>query len=104
MPYIVIAGQELADKLRDERLNLNGKDLCQWQVEVSRRGIIEIEIVQSLYGYSVRYASGLQEWGLLRPARGAKDNSLEAAKKFCVDWVAVAPNFRFATMFVRETA
>jgi hypothetical protein len=102
----IIAGAALAASLDAEREALvaktaggyfNSEQLCDLQIKRSQRGICEVEIVKSNYGYSVRYASGLQDFGLLRGARGAADPSFEAAKKFCEDWVAADPTRRFAT-------
>lgn len=106
---IVIAGQELADALSAERLakierselGLNSEQLCKHQEQVSRRGVVEAEIVESIYGYSVRYASGLQDFGLILPARGREDPSLAFAEEYCRKWVAADPERRFATRTVR---
>ena len=48
----------------------SSEPLCEWQRDVSRRGIVGAEIVESMYGWSVRYDSGLQNWppaGVQRP-------------------------------------
>lgn len=108
----IIAGAELAASLDAEREAIvaktaggfNSEQLCELQRKRAGRGIIEVEIVKSIYGFSVRYASGLHNFGILRSARGAADASPEAAIQFCKDWVAADPTRRFATTFEREIA
>lgn len=106
--HIVVAGAELKASLDAERAKLpmqygcyRSEELCAWQRKVSARGICEVEIVETLYGYSVRYASGLNNFAILKGSRGAADPSLEAAEQFCRDWVAQAPKSRFATRTVQ---
>jgi hypothetical protein len=109
----IIAGAALAASLDAEREALvaktaggffNSEQLCELQRKRSARGICEVEIVKSIYGYSVRYASGLHNFGVLRGARGAADPSFAAAKQFCCDWVAADPDRRFATTTEQEAA
>lgn len=52
-----------------------------------------MEIVQSIYGQSVRYDSGLQNFGLVLSGRGI---TLDEAEAFCRDWVAQDPEHRYA--------
>lgn len=106
----VIAGQEIYDAIRAERearlnpgaLGYDSEALCRLQESQSRRGYVEAHIVKSMYGYSVRYASGLQNFGLIRSARDAADKSLAAAEQFCRDWVAADPAHRYATSVYDE--
>jgi hypothetical protein len=100
----IIAGQALYAELEAERTRLvsrteagyNSADLCRWQERKAGRGIVGAQVVESNYGYSVRYDSGLQNWGLLRPSRGAADTSRQAAVEFCIAWVAADPAHRYA--------
>lgn len=100
----IIAGHRLyadlqAEKGRLVRKTANGYDseaLCKLQQNQAGRGILGAQIVLSNYGYSVRYDSGLQGWGILRPARGQADASREAAIAFCQAWVAQDPGGRYA--------
>jgi hypothetical protein len=72
--------------------------LCRWQASEGRFGILEIEIVESVYGYSVRYASGLMNFGLLAAKRmGNTDGSLTAAMEFCRKWQAADPERRYVS-------
>ena len=68
--FLLLAGE---DNLRSQRTNeralmAQGYSLPQAQ-EREQSGVIGIVLVRSLYGWSVRYASGLQNFGLIRPSR-----------------------------------
>ena len=102
---ILVAGKELYDSIQAEKertVPKNGpyfqsEPLCEFQKSVSRRGIIGAEIVLSNYGYSVRYDSGLQDWGLLASSRSKQvDGTIEDAVKFAERWVAQDPERRYA--------
>lgn len=106
----VIAGQEIYDAIRAEREArltpdacglYDSETLCRLQESQSRRGFVEAHIVKSMYGYSVRYASGLQNFGLIRAAREL-GGTLAAAEQFCRDWVAADPAHRYATSVYDE--
>lgn len=108
-PLTIVAGGELYASLQAEKaaqvqetgLGFNSEQLCALQRKQSGRGILGAEIVRSMYGYSVRYDSGLQEWGIIKPARGSRDPSFAAALEFCRTWVAADPAHRYA--WHRET-
>ena len=71
--------------------------LCRWQVQEHRSGIRAAEIVLSNYGYSLRHASGLDNFGLIRSARsGALDGTLDAAVAAAKAWCAQDPLRRYA--------
>ena len=71
--------------------------LCAWQVQEHRNGIRAAQIVQSNYGYSVRHASGLDNFGLIASARARQlDGTLEAAIGAAKAWCAVDPSRRYA--------
>lgn len=107
--FRIVAGKELYDSIQASKEaqvpKRNGyyesEALCQFQRNLSRRGILEIEIVKSNYGYSVRYASGLQNWGLVRKAQEL-GGTLEAAEEFCREWVAQSPSNRYASIQERD--
>jgi hypothetical protein len=101
----IVAGQELHTALLAEREarvpkgagGYASEPLCQLQRERSSRGILGAEIVDTNYGWSVRYDSGLQNWGLLASSRvGTIDGSLEAAEAWAAAWVARDPQRRYA--------
>lgn len=104
MVMVFVAGGDLYETMQTEKralveqtaVGFNSEQLCALQRKQAGRGITGAQIVKSMYGYSVRYDSGLQDWGLIRPARGASDPSLEAAEEFCREWVAAAPAHRYA--------
>jgi len=77
--------------------NFDSESLSKFQEKVARNGFLGAQIVKSNYGYSVRYDSGLQNWGLLASSRaGTLDGSITAAIKFCEAWVAQSPSTRYA--------
>jgi hypothetical protein len=73
------------------------ESLCRWQSECYRRGVRGVELVKSIYGFSVRYDSGLADFGLLAGARdGQLDGSFEDAVRFATEWVNEDPAHRYA--------
>lgn len=104
----IIAGEALVDSLEAEQKarvhqaasgHYNSEELCKLQGEQDRRGIIGINLVESIYGWTVRYDSGLQNFAILAGKRqGNLDGSLEAATQFARNWVASDPTKRYAWM------
>ncbi len=101
----IVAGEKLVDELTAARkaqvartaAGYNSEDLCKLQVAEAGRGILGAEIVKSLYGCSVRYDSGLQNWGIIAGCRnGSLDGSYEAAVEYAKKWVAQDPTRRYA--------
>lgn len=101
--FTVVAGAELLTTMEAEKnatvtRNPNGyvsDEFCELQIKQARRGIIGVEIVASLHGSSVRYDSGLQNFGLLATSREL-GGTLEAAEEYARKWVAVDPERRYA--------
>lgn len=102
---IVVAGQALVDAMDAERAarcqhtgaGYNSEQLCTLQREWSGRGYLGAQIVVSNYGCSVRYDSGLQNFGLLASSRAKQvDGSLEDAIRWATEWVARDPARRYA--------
>lgn len=101
--FHIVAGEALVDALTAEtraRCHTRGTYhdstlLCAVQREQAARGILGAEIVKSNYGHSVRYDSGLQEWGLLARSREL-GGTLEAAEEWARKWVATDPTRRYA--------
>lgn len=114
----VIAGNEAADIINAEhaalRLNhastkapgcIESEALCNWQQAVSRRGFCEAEIVKSIYGYYVRYASGLNDFAILAGTRSRQVNgTLEDAIRWSKEWVSQDPSRRYVTMTEEKLA
>lgn len=102
---IIVAGEVLVNAMTSETkarcewtgYGYNSSQLCELQRERASRGIIGCEIVVSNYGCSVRYDSGLQNFGLLASSKAKQiDGTLEDAEKFALNWVAQSPSNRYA--------
>ena len=108
--HIVVAGQDVADKIaamKAARVTpskihagcFESESLVAFQCNVSSQGFVEAEIVESIYGYSLRYASGLQNHGLIVSARaGQTDGTLEGAITAAKRWQAADPTRRWVTI------
>jgi hypothetical protein len=101
----IVAGNELLAAMEAEQIakvpqtgyGFASEQLCELQRKQAARGILGVEIVESNYGFSVRYDSGLQNWGLLASSKSRQlDGSFEAACKWAIDWVAQDPDRRYA--------
>jgi hypothetical protein len=101
--FTVVAGQMVVDAIRNERERVvrpsktypglnDSESLCDHQRSVAARGVIGAEIVATIKGWSLRYDSGLQNWGLIRPGLATFDEALAAAKA----WTAADPTRRYA--------
>lgn len=100
----ILAGEELYNQIQEAKraqvrhtgAGYDSEQLCKFQEKMARF-VLGAQVVKSIYGYSVRYDSGLQNWGLIASAKsGSLDGSLEAAIKFVEDWVALSPSSRYA--------
>jgi hypothetical protein len=70
--------------------------LCDLQYEQHQRGIRCAEIVKSIYGWTVRAGSGLDNFRLLAGSRdGTLDGSHEAAVYYAKAWQARDPSNRY---------
>lgn len=76
--------------------------LCALHATHARRGIAGAELVKTIYGWGVRYDSGLQNWNIIASPRGALDGSFEHAARYAREWVAEAPGLRYA--WVRQSS
>lgn len=100
---IIVAGEALVDEMTAEQkrrvphtgCGYASEDLCALQREQAGRGLLGAEIVTSIHGHSVRYDSGLQNFGLLARARDT-GGTLEDAERWCREWVAQDPTRRYA--------
>jgi len=94
--FTLLAGStDWDDEMRRRREA--GEDLVALQVEFHGRGRCEAEVVKTLNGYSVRYASGLSNFGLI--FRGCK--TYEEAVEKGTRWVEEDPSGR--SLFVRNS-
>lgn len=102
--FVVIAGEAVVERIRAARASLprtgNGVasgSLCAQQEREARAGVVGVELVRSNYGWSVRYDSGLQDFGLVASARAKQvDGTFDSAAAFAVAWVAQDPDRRYA--------
>jgi hypothetical protein len=111
---IIVAGQDVADKISALKTQYvipsmkmpgcyDSETLCTFQRKVSQGGYVEAEIVESMYGFSVRYASGLHDFGLIFSARSKEvDGTLEGAIAAAQQWQAADPSRRFVSRTVGE--
>lgn len=97
--FRVLAGDAVVAQQRAELEALpdRGTSLTAWQEAQHRADIRGVEVVESAYGWSVRAASGLDDFALLASVRrGNVDGTWAAAEAFAVAWVAEDPARRFA--------
>lgn len=103
--FTIVAGRDLLVSMEAEQnakinrnvVGYNSEQLCELQRSWSRRGILGAEIVVSNYGCSVRYDSGLQNFGLIASSRAKEvDGTLEDAERYAREWVARDPERRYA--------
>lgn len=97
MAQTIIAGKEVQDRyLAILNGAGNSEELCKRQERASREGITEAELVKSMYGWSLRYASGLNDFGLIARARETGATWAKAVE-YAKEWQAKDPERRFVT-------
>lgn len=77
---------------------LDSETLCAFQRSESQRGIIGANLIMTLDGWSIRYDSGLQNFGLLLRGR----NTYEEAVAWGRAWVAEDPERRYFWCYVAD--
>lgn len=70
---------------------LNSQDLCSLQADQSARGRRSVQLIRSIYGWTLRYASGLQDFAILY---SSKDHSPAKALVVGLEWVWRDPDKR----------
>ena len=82
-------------KWDEEMRNLpdRGESLCRLQESQSARGYLPAMLVESIYGWGVRYASGLQDFGILVRSQDL-GGSRAAAIAWGITWANDDPNHR----------
>ncbi len=73
--------------------------LCAMQRSQSARGRTEADLGRSIYGWTLRYASGLQDWSIIFASR---DHNPATALAEALRWVAVNPECRSVCVSVGE--
>jgi hypothetical protein len=71
--------------------------LCAHQRAMASRGYLGAEIVDTVRGFSLRYDSGLQDWGLIVRGLASYEDAVDAARR----WQAADPTRRYVTRTVR---
>lgn len=98
--FIIIAGHDVREAIEAEQAQ---GELCRTQEAQAKRGILGAQLVRSMFGWSVRYDSGLQNWDLLASSRrGQLDGSFKAAVEWAERWAAQDPTRRYAWASRRE--
>lgn len=68
--FTVLAGNPAKWDAESAALPDRGGSLVRLQVEQANRGYLSATLVESMYGWGVRYGSGLQGFGILLSGRG----------------------------------
>lgn len=110
MRLIIYAGHELFARLEHEKARectpsklypgrFESGSLCRWQSQIHARGIIHARLCQTIFGWSVRSGSGLDNFCLLAGHRdGALPNAtLDQAIEWARNWCADDPEHRYAS-------
>lgn len=106
---VIVIGQQVHAALMAERERLvphskrpglehcyESKPLCQWQSDVHYRGYRGAELVKSIYGWSVRSDSGMENFCLIYSSRaGQVDGTFEDAVRAAQEWVDENPGKRY---------
>ena len=71
------------------------KVLCSNQIQAHSAGFQEARLVKTIFGYSVRYASGLDNFAVLFGGRMmGRHVSYQEALQWGKDWVDAKPEYR----------
>lgn len=91
--YVLIAGNPTKWDEETENLLDNGdtKGLVSLQENQAARGRLSAHLIRSIYGWTVRYASGLQNFGLLY---ASQSSDIRKAVEFGVEWANKDPENR----------
>lgn len=102
---LIIAGENLVDAMTAETKahcewtgrGYRSDDVCTLQREHAAKNIVGAEVIVTSMGCSVRYDSGLQNFGLLAGSKsGMLDGSLGHAEQWAREWVSKDPARRYA--------
>ncbi len=111
MTHITLFGKEITDFIRREKERLvphskipgmencfQSEPLCDFQRDISKMGFIGATFCKSIYGWSLRYDSGLQDFGLIYSARCKEvDGTYEDCLRMAHKWQAEDPEHRYVT-------
>ena len=104
---LTIAGQDVLDAIARHRAatvlpsrrrpgTWDSETLCAHQRAMAARGYIGAEIVPTIRGFSLRYDSGLQNFGLIERGLATLEEAEIAARR----WQIRAPTLRYVTRTV----
>lgn len=105
MGHRIIAGADVYSAMASEReaavratATIYGSEaLPRFQI---MNHAVGCNLVKSMYGWSVRYSSGLYNFELLASCRcNQLDGTLEDAEHFAKEWVAKDPTHRYAEIW-----
>ena len=101
--FTILAGESVVDTLRAENASLENLDplrfdfneeLCALQRRQSNRGYVPAHLVKSMYGWTLRYASGLQGFSIITRLGKDFDTAVEGAR----EWASDAPDHRYVSV------
>lgn len=93
--FIQLAGQCDSFHAEFDSLPDRGESLCNLQVSQAARGYRCVELVLSIYGWTVRYNSGLQDRAILYRS---KDKDPAKALEYALEYVSFDPAHREANV------
>lgn len=89
--FVTLAGDTAVWDAEMDALKDKGGSLTDLQVSQSNRGYVPARLYQSIHGWYVRYASGLQGFDVLLDRRGlSRDEAIEWGKR----WANESPKTR----------
>jgi len=95
--FVTLAGNTSVWDAEMASLKDRGQSLVDLQVSQSARGYTPISLYKTIYGWSIRYASGLQGFEILFSSRGGVTRA--EAIKSAIDWVNKNPDIRHFYVF-----
>lgn len=104
MSHMILFGNDVCDAYNARREawmagERSSDRLCRFQESEAGKGLLEAALVKSMYGWSVRYASGLQDFGLIASSRsGQLDGTYEGACEYARKWQEQDPTRRFVSV------
>jgi len=95
--FVLLAGNptkwdnEIREKVSKVGDCFESNNLCNLQVNQFARGRLSANLIRSMYGWTVRYASGLQDFAIIHSSR--KFN-IQEALEFGIKWANEDPENR----------
>jgi hypothetical protein len=95
--FVLIAGNptkwdnEIREKVGKVGSTFESKSLSEMQIEQASKGRLSANLIRSIYGWTVRYASGLQDFSILYASRKF---DIKQALEFGIEWANNDPENR----------